>query len=77
MAQRKDPAGAVVHFFQTAPTDTAATVLAICKSILARRQKKLPRVGVTDHTGAGAGVEVSDAVERLASAQSMTRPSGT
>lgn len=40
MAPRKDPAAIVVAFFETAPVETAQTVLAICKSILARRQPK-------------------------------------
>lgn len=38
MAQRKDPAAVVVEFFNAAPIDTAATVLAICRSIVAKRQ---------------------------------------
>lgn len=38
MAQRKDPAAVVVEFFNSAPIDTAATVLAICRSIVAKRQ---------------------------------------
>lgn len=38
MAQRKDPAAAVVDFFNAAPLETAATVLAICKGIVAKRQ---------------------------------------
>jgi hypothetical protein len=38
MAPRKDPASVVVDFFSTAPIETAATVLAICKGIVAKRQ---------------------------------------
>jgi hypothetical protein len=38
VAQRKDPAAVVVEFFNSAPIDTAATVLAICRSIVAKRQ---------------------------------------
>jgi hypothetical protein len=38
MASRKDPAAAVVAFFETAPLETAQTVLAICKDKVKRRQ---------------------------------------
>jgi hypothetical protein len=38
MAPRKDPASVVVDFFSTVPIETAATVLAICKGIVAKRQ---------------------------------------
>jgi hypothetical protein len=38
VAPRKDPASVVVDFFSTAPVETAATVLAICKGIVAKRQ---------------------------------------
>lgn len=38
MARKKDPASVVVEFFEAAPVDTAVTVLAICKGIVARRQ---------------------------------------
>lgn len=37
MAAKKDPASVVVEFFSTAPPETAATVLAIVKGIVARR----------------------------------------
>lgn len=46
MAQRKDPASVVVEFFNSAPVDTATTVLNICKSIIAKRQPpKAKRAG--------------------------------
>jgi hypothetical protein len=46
MAQRKDPAAAAVDFFNSAPIETAATVLSICKSIVAKRQPaKAKRAG--------------------------------
>lgn len=38
MPQKKDPASTVVQFFDHAPLETAQTVLAICKDIVARRQ---------------------------------------
>lgn len=38
MPPKKDPASTVVQFFHDAPLDTAHTVLAICKDIVARRQ---------------------------------------
>lgn len=38
VAQRKDPAAVVVEFFNVASLETAATVLAICRSIVAKRQ---------------------------------------
>jgi hypothetical protein len=38
MARKKDIASVVVEFFETASVDTAVTVLAICKGIVARRQ---------------------------------------
>ena len=38
MAAKKEPASVVVDFFSTAPLDTVATVLAIVKGIVARRQ---------------------------------------
>ncbi len=38
MASRKDPASAVVAFFDTVSLETAQTVLAICKGIVTRRQ---------------------------------------
>jgi hypothetical protein len=45
VAQRKEPAAVVVDFFNAAPLDTAATVLAICRSIVAKRQPpKVKRV---------------------------------
>jgi hypothetical protein len=40
MSRRIDPASQVVQFFSEAPLDQAATVLAIVKGILARRQPK-------------------------------------
>lgn len=43
MAARKDPASVVVEFFSTAPIESAATVLAICKGIVAKRQPKKVR----------------------------------
>lgn len=46
MGKRKEPAASVVEFFETASVETAQTVLAICKTILARRQPartKTPR----------------------------------
>lgn len=45
MPQRKNPASAVVEFFETASIETAQTVLAICKGVVARRQptKAKPR----------------------------------
>lgn len=45
MAAKKNPAAEVVAFFESAPIDTAQTVLAICKGVLARRQptKTKPR----------------------------------
>lgn len=46
MATKKDPAVAVVAFFENAPIDAAQTVLAIAKGIVAKRQpaKSKPRV---------------------------------
>lgn len=38
MATKKDPAITVVAFFENAPLETAQTVLAICKSVVSRRQ---------------------------------------
>lgn len=37
MAAKKDPASAVVAFFETTPIETAQTVLAICRGVVARR----------------------------------------
>jgi hypothetical protein len=37
MAAKKDPASAAVEFFQSAPIESAQTVLNICKGIVARR----------------------------------------
>ena len=37
MAPRKEPASIVVEFFEAAPLDTARTVLAIVKGIVARK----------------------------------------
>jgi hypothetical protein len=46
VAQRKEPAAVVVDFFNAAPLETAATVLAICRSIVAKRQPpKVKRTG--------------------------------
>jgi hypothetical protein len=42
MAPRKDPASAVVDFFTTAPIETAQTVLAIARNIVAKRAPKRP-----------------------------------
>jgi hypothetical protein len=49
MARKKDLPSVVVEFFEAAPIDTAVTVLAICKGIVARRQPAKPRAktGVT------------------------------
>ena len=38
MSKRKEPANETVTFFETAPLDTAETVLGICKGIVARRK---------------------------------------
>lgn len=38
MAAKKDPAIGVIAFFETAPIESATTVLAICRGILSRRQ---------------------------------------
>ena len=38
MAAKKDPASVVVQFFNEAPPEVAATVLAIVKGIVQRRQ---------------------------------------
>jgi hypothetical protein len=40
MPTRKDPASQVVEFFESASIETAQTVLAICKSVVARRAPK-------------------------------------
>jgi hypothetical protein len=37
VAAKKDPASAAVEFFQSAPIESAQTVLNICKGIVARR----------------------------------------
>lgn len=37
MAAKKNPADAVVAFFESAPIESAVTVLAICKGVVARR----------------------------------------
>ena len=38
MARKKDAGSSVVEFFETATLETAQTVLAICKGVVARRQ---------------------------------------
>lgn len=38
MGKRKEPASEVVSFFESAPIDTAETVLGICKGVVARRK---------------------------------------
>jgi len=43
MARRKDPAAAVIEFFETATPDAAETVLGICKAIVARRNAGKPK----------------------------------
>jgi hypothetical protein len=40
VSRRTNPVDQVVAFFETAPLEQAATVLAIAKGILARRQPK-------------------------------------
>jgi len=55
VAAKKEPASVVVDFFSTAPLDTVATVLAIVKGIVARRQpaKVKPRQTRTSAPTAG------------------------
>jgi hypothetical protein len=41
VSRRKDPVDVVVAFFETAPIETAQTVLAVARGILARRTPKV------------------------------------
>lgn len=40
MSRRKDPAAAVIEFFENAQPDAAQAILGVCKSIVARRTGK-------------------------------------
>lgn len=64
MASRRDPAAAVVTYFETAPIDTARTVLAICRSVMAKRlpPKKTgsDRARKTTTSGAAGGTDHHD-----------------
>jgi hypothetical protein len=40
MTKRTDPASQVLTYFETAPVESASTVLAICKGIVSRRQQQ-------------------------------------
>jgi hypothetical protein len=51
--RRTNPVDQVVEFFETAPLEQAATVLAIARGILARRQPKLkPKAAAPGRKGA-------------------------
>jgi hypothetical protein len=44
MSKRRNAASVVVEYFQSVPLETAQTVLAICRGIVAKRQPaKLPK----------------------------------
>lgn len=40
MSRRKDPAAAVIEFFENAQPDAAQAILGVCKAIVARRAGK-------------------------------------
>lgn len=53
MARKRNPADVVVDYFQTAPLEAAAALLAVCKGLVERRQPaRAPRTPRTPRTGA-------------------------
>lgn len=40
MGRRKDPAAAVIEFFESAQPDAALAILGVCKAIVAKRVSK-------------------------------------
>lgn len=40
MARKRNPADAAIEFFQTAPLETAATMLDVCRGTLDRRRRE-------------------------------------
>lgn len=64
MAAKKDPASAAVEFFQSAPIESAQTVLNICKSIVARRLPAKTKLRATKTRNVDADVRDRPTVEK-------------
>lgn len=63
MGRRKDPASAVIEYFETAPPEAAVAVLGVVKSIVARRLGPKAKTARATRQGTGATTPTNDAAK--------------